>query len=535
MTKRKASLLLVLGVVAGWIAINSFFSFQPARPDQEVAVLGLASYREGMSLREAFETFPDHGATRAELRLLQDNNAAWAARWDLLDKARRSIDVSYFILRQDVFGVAFLGHLLKKAQQGVKVRILLDAFGSRLSWHPKGNDYLDTLVNTGNVEVRMYRPLPNRALEGLLYLSPSVAVASEHDKLLIVDGVRAITGGRNIGTEYFAHPDDAEKVFHDVEVEVVDRRAAAAMTKAFESQYNADGASAVTRDPVDITSQSRDLGWAYAAMNIWLGGKPLSAKLARDMEAQGLGWTQELREMEHLHGGGTKALPAYLRAEVRVLDSTTRFKDPADRISEAGARLIKSARKEIFIQSPYVVLPEEAVDVFAQASGHGVPVVMLTNSPASTDSYLSQAFFLEQWKQLLVRIPTLQLYGNGPDQMIHAKIASFDEVLSLVGTYNLSLESMALNSEVMLAVWSAEFAERLTANPRARVAAGVPKAYHYRIARNADGTPQRDEDGEAIAAFGPEDHTDTDKMVRLQIYRNTLKAAEALPGVTPFF
>jgi phosphatidylserine/phosphatidylglycerophosphate/cardiolipin synthase-like enzyme len=535
MTKRKGFFLFLGAAIAVWVAINAMFDIRPDPPVAPDPTLQLAAYRSDMNLREVFETFPDHGAEHAELRLLQDNNLAWAARWDLLDKAKRSIDISYFILRQDVFGVSLLGHLLKKAQEGVKVRILLDAFGSRLSWHPQGNDYLDTLVNTGNVEVRMYRPLRNRVVEGLLRLSPVVALASEHDKILVVDDERTITGGRNIATEYFAHPDDAEFVFQDVEVEIRDRRIAQAMTKAFEAQYNSDDSGQITRESVDIQSQSRDLNMAYQAMKVWLSGKALSDESARDMGAHGLGWVQELHDMRHLKGGLAKALPEYLRAESRVLDSVTRFKETDDTISQAGARLITSARKEIFIQSPYVVLADEAIELFAQASEREIPIVMLTNSPASTDSMVSQAFFLEQWPHLLARIPSLQLYGNGADQKIHAKIAAFDKVLSLVGTYNLSPESMAMNSEVMVAIWSSEFAEKLTANPRARLAAGEPKAYRYRIARNDDGTPRRDEDGEPIAEFGPEDHTESEKMTKLQIYRKTLKAADMLPGVSPFF
>lgn len=535
MSKRKTSIFILLGVIAVWGTAKFVFDVQPARPVAPDPALQLDPYRSGMSLREVFETFPDHGAKHAELRLLQDNNRAWAARWHLLDSAEHSIDVSYFILRQDVFGVAFLGHLLEKARQGVKIRILLDAYGSRLSWHPQGNDYLDTLVNTGNVEVRMYRPLRQRIAEGLLNLSPVVALASEHDKLLIVDGKRAITGGRNIASEYFAHPDDAEFVFHDVEVEVHDRLVAAAMTRAFEAQYTADDAGQISRERVDIQSQSRDLGWAYQAMTVWLLGKPLPAELMKDMAQQWQSWEQELGDMKHLRGALAKPLPDYMRAETRVLDSTTRFNDVNDEISRAGTRLVESARKEILIQSPYVVLSEEAVNIFGQASEHKVPIVILTNSPASTDSMLSQAFFLEQWPHLLARIPTLRLYGNGPDQKIHAKIATFDKVLSLVGTYNLSAESIAMNSELMLAVWSPEFAEKLTANPRARLAAGEPKVYHYRIARNEDGTAKRDEDGEPVAVFGPEDHTETEQMTRLQLYRKTLRAVDMLPGVSPFF
>ena len=526
---------MLLGVIAVWIAANILFDVQPERPDAQDAKEQLGPYHDDMSLRETFESFPESGPGAAELRLLRDNELAWAARWDLLDKAQRSIDVSYFILRQDIFGVAFLAHLLKKAQDGVQVRVLLDAFGSRLSWHPKGNDYLDTLVNTGNVEVRMYRPLRQRIAEGLLHLNPVVALASEHDKILVVDGERAITGGRNIGVEYFSHPADAEFVFQDVEVEIKHRPTAAALIAAFEAQYGAEDADRIMRERLDIQSQADDLEWAYGAMTAWLRGEPLPDHAQGTPPGPRAGWADELREMQRLKGSLAKALPDYLGAETRVLDSVTRFNDTEDGISRGATRLVESARREIFIQSPYLVLTEPAVKVFARASQRGVPITILTNSPASSDSDVSQAFFLEQWPHLVARIPSLRLYGNGADQKIHAKVASFDKVLSLVGTYNLSPESMALNSEVMVAVWSRDFADKLTKNPRARLAAGEPKTYRYRIARDRDGTPQRDEDGELIVEFGPEDHTDVENMTKLQAYRKSLEAADKLPGVSPYF
>lgn len=532
MTKRKLSMVGLTAVVTVWIVFKAVGYILPYPADELDARMQLGPYHEGMSLREVFESFPEYGAGEAELRLLRDNNLAWAARWDLLDKARHSIDLSYFILKEDLFGVTFLSHLLKKAEEGVKVRILLDAFGSRLSWDPQGNDYLDALVNTGNVEVRMYRPLVDRVAQGVAQMSLAVAVASEHDKILVVDGERAITGGRNIAIEYFAHPDDFAEPFRDMEVEIVGRHCAAALIKAFEVQFDSDSAVPVGGERVNIESQDRNLGRAYEAMNGWLHGHTLANKLTTSLPGS---LTNELTRMSHLKGRLEKTLPPYLRAETRVLDSTTRFKAPNDTISRAATRLVKTARKEIFIQNPYIVVPDEAVNLFATASWRGVPVIVFTNSPASADSITSQAFFLEQWPYLLARIPSMRLYANAEKQMIHAKLATFDNTLSLVGTYNLSPLSMATNSEVVVAVWSPAFAARLTEKARARLASGPPDVYRYRIVRNADGKVQRGEDGRPIAAIGPKDHIDLKDMSALQAASKALKAAEALPGVSPFF
>lgn len=505
------------------------------RPVAENPHMQLAPYRDGMSLRQAYETFPRFGAGPARLRLLVDNGLAWAARWELLHAATDNIDVSYFILSQDVFGAAFLGHLLHKAEAGVQVRILLDAFGSKLSWHPEGNDYLDTLVNNDNIEVRIYRPLLDRAMEGLMTLSAAVTVASEHDKILVVDQARAITGGRNIATEYFAHPDDAETVFHDVGVEIADHGIATALGDAFAVQYDSDSAEPVRREILDLQSQRRDLDLAYRAMDAWLRGTPLPPDVSQQIQELGLDWDAKLARLTHLQGSLAKPFPAYVEAETRVLDSTTRYKAPDDIISQAASRLVKSARQEIFIQNPYIVVPDEAIGVFAAASQHAVPIILFTNSPESTDSVVSQAFFLEQWRYLLAGIPTLQLYGNAEQEMIHSKLATFDGVLSLVGTYNLSPLSMATNSEVVLAVWSRTFAERLTAKPRASLARGQPHVYRYRIERNEDGSVRRDEAGEPISEFGPQDHSDLQDDAKLQAAWKALKAAQMLLGVSPFF
>ena len=535
MTKKRLIGFALTGVIAAWIGTQLLFGLYDKRPEGVDPNMQLAPYRQGMSLRQVFETFPEYGAGTAQLRLLSDNNLSWAARWDLLDHAKHRIDVSYFILKQDVFGVAFLGHLLKKAKEGVKIRILLDAFGSKLSWHPEGNDYLDALVNTGNVEVRMYRPLLKRVAQGILHLSLSVTIASDHDKILVADGKRAITGGRNIATEYFAHPGDAEVVFRDMGVEVVDKRVAAALTAAFETQYNSRGADPVSREHLDLESQESNLDLAYRVMDAWLRGNDISDQLRERMKDRGLDWADDLARMQHLKGSLARPLPPYLKAQTRVLDSTTRFGVPNDSISRAATRLVHSARKEIFIENPYVMVSDETVNTLAEAAARGVPITLFTNSPASADSAISQAFFLEQWPYLLARIATLRLYGNGEDVMIHAKLATFDNTLSLIGTYNLSPLSMATNSEVVVAVWSPEFAARLTERARGKIAAGEPEVYRYRIARNADGSPKYDDDGKPVSAFGPADHTDLQDKKLLQAIWSTLKAAELLPGVSPFF
>jgi phosphatidylserine/phosphatidylglycerophosphate/cardiolipin synthase-like enzyme len=96
-----------------------------------------------------------------------------------------------------------LGHLLKKQLDGVETRVMTDAmadtFGQRGFKMPlRGKDYLQELANHGG-EAYVYHPLWQRPFNALR--GDYAAIASNHDKLLVVDGERGITGGRNIGID----------------------------------------------------------------------------------------------------------------------------------------------------------------------------------------------------------------------------------------------------------------------------------------------------------------------------------------------
>ncbi len=80
-----------------------------------------------------------------------------------------------------------------------------------------------------------------------------------------------------------------------------------------------------------------------------------------------------------------------------------------------------------------------------------------------------------------------------------------------------------------------EFARRVAARPRARLARGAPRVYEYRIQHDAHGQPLRDQRGRVQVAFGPRDHAPPDQWRKVQVYWSALRAVEKLPGFTPVF
>lgn len=121
-----------------------------------------------------------------------DGAAAWNALVAVIADSTRTLDVALFLLHDDTRGRAFMDSLAARAQAGVRVRLLLDGIGS-LRLARRG---LRTLRAAG-VETAWFIPLLHRPLRGRTNLR-------NHRKLVIADGARAWSGGRNVGDEYFA-------------------------------------------------------------------------------------------------------------------------------------------------------------------------------------------------------------------------------------------------------------------------------------------------------------------------------------------
>jgi phosphatidylserine/phosphatidylglycerophosphate/cardiolipin synthase-like enzyme len=526
--------LIALAALAGlWTAGNLLLEVQ--LPDRSGRHIKALKSSENLTLREVFESLPAEGGENSHIRLLDDNTAAWAERWRLLADAREHLDISYYILKRDIFGVAFLGHLLHKAREGVSINILLDAIGTKLPRQLSGNDYLDTLVNTERVTVKMYRPLFFRYLDVFLTLNPVAMAASDHDKILIADGRLGLIGGRNIAAEYFSDPKDDPEAFHDADILLEGPHIGIALKSAFDAEFESGEAHDVSRESIDVKDSGEELLLAYEAMGSWLRGESVSEKTVSAIREKDLPWLDELNELPRLKGVLRENAPEPIVGEVLLLDSRTRLLETDDPISQSLISLARYAQQEIFIQSPYLVLSGEIVSVLEEAASRGVRITVLTNSPASSDNAISQAFFLEQWPEVMARVPTLRLYVAGDTHNLHAKLGAIDNQLGLIGTYNLDPTSMAVLSELMAVIWSIPFTERLLDKPLRMISAGPPLVYEYRIVRDKSGRPERDDDGRVKVAFGHRDHLSPDQRKTVERYRKLLRAADKLPGVSPFF
>ena len=149
------------------------------------------------------------------MHALADSRDAFAARLALADAAQRSLDVQYYIWHKDMTGSVLIERLLRAADRGVRVRLLLDDIGTMPS-----DDVLLTIDSHPNIEVRMFNPVALRSPRMLGMVADFGRINRRmHNKSFIADGQVAIVGGRNIGDEYYGTSAGAN--FADLDLAVI--------------------------------------------------------------------------------------------------------------------------------------------------------------------------------------------------------------------------------------------------------------------------------------------------------------------------
>jgi len=125
-----------------------------------------------------------------DVRIFNDGFDKFDSLLHDLDSAKDHIHIQYYIFRLDNIGKRIYNTLLRKAKQGVKVRILYDDMGSR---GIQKRQFKELIAYGGEVEAFFPSILP--------LINPRLNYRN-HRKLVIIDGRVGYIGGFNVGDEY---------------------------------------------------------------------------------------------------------------------------------------------------------------------------------------------------------------------------------------------------------------------------------------------------------------------------------------------
>jgi phosphatidylserine/phosphatidylglycerophosphate/cardiolipin synthase-like enzyme len=434
----------------------------------------------------------------AQIRLITDNNEAWYARWYMLNAAKSTIDITYFIFEKDAYGKAMLGLLIKKANEGVKIRVMIDARGSKaLAKTFMGQDYLQKLMINPNVRIRVFNPM-HKALPST-FTNIRNLIGSNHQKIIVIDGELSMTGGRNVSLNYFADPDDDANVFRDTDVILRGAEIAGKMKEAFDEEFDALENFEISKDLLgNWSGKEKELIAAEKAMDMWIKGMgPLNDPVLKEVNAE----LHKYKKMVNYSGYDPFENSHY--AAVKLYGKHN-FQQERNDITDNLVAFMDACTQEIIIQNPYVILTEKSRAALKRASDRGVKIIIHTNSPVSTDSILTQAFFLKDWKEVMKALPNARVFVFVGKNKLHAKVFVFDKLVSVVGTYNMDYMSEQINSEDVCAVKSLEFSK----DCRDRIFQDIEQSKEYKIGIN--------EKGEAYEVYGPGQFTDKKTMFILE-------------------
>ncbi|MBJ6985506.1 phospholipase D family protein [Luteimonas sp. MC1750] len=319
-------------------------------------------------------------APRHHALILDYGQDALLARLSLIRSAQQSVDLQTYIFDEDDAGHLFLDELLAAARRGVKVRVLVDQLSAL-----REVDTLAALAGAhANFELRIYNPVLGRAR--ISYPQYVLAAACcwrrlnqrMHNKLLLVDGLVGITGGRNYQDSYYDW--DPGYNFRDRDLFLAGP-AVADMAASFEQYWSAR----LTRSLPGLADVGRRLlrdgvpALPHAPFEL----PERVERISRDADDP---WLVEALAAESLPVGVVDFIsdpPEKHRADYEGVAPSTR----------GLLDLIEGARKEVILQTPYLVLSPGAQDLFASLhQREDAPRVLVsTNSLAATDAFITYA------------------------------------------------------------------------------------------------------------------------------------------------
>lgn len=302
-------------------------------------------------------------------------------------ESRESIHVMFFILRPDHIGKEFVDALTVAARRGVKVRLLVDALGSRFVNSTFLKDYMDA----GGEYALFFPPLFKLINKRLNYRN--------HRKLMVIDDRIGYVGGFNIAREYLG------------------------LKRKF--GYWRDTHLRIQGGSVQDMNYRFLLDWRFASK-------------------------------EHVDISKVFFEPPNPAGSTGIQIVSCGPDSERQEVKRAFMKMITSATRSIYIQTPYFVPDQSILESLKMASQSGVDVrIMIPCKPDHMFVYWATYSFVGEMLKDGARV---YIYENG---FLHSKTMSVDGEVATVGSTNFDNRSFKLNFEANAFLYDAHFAKDL--------------------------------------------------------------------------
>lgn len=419
---------------------------------------------------------------------------ALSSRIALVENAEQTLDLQYYAIHADQSTGRLLRAIVHAAKRGVRVRVLLDDF------HSTGPDaQVMRLAFVPNVEMRMFNPLAGSRASTVsrawtLLTDFQRAQQRMHNKMFVADNALAVIGGRNLGDAYFDASNDGnfvdldvltggpvvkdlsrsfDRYWNNVRAYPVQSLVSEADLLQLKNQFDREDATTEAEatkhkrpfiDPEEESLNLSQIPWIWARALV-LADSPTKIPVEGNERTSGIEtFAEALLKADDPSTPPISVTPAL----------------QADSVVDGLLALIRSAKQDLLVVSPYFVPGDEIMSAFRTARQQGVRIRILTNSLASNDAPLAHAGYARHRKELLEMGITLHEMrseaanvrsalraggtGSGGSTgasraMLHTKLLVIDGHLAAVGSMNLDMRSRLQNTEIAVLIASRRFSQ----------------------------------------------------------------------------
>lgn len=400
--------------------------------------------------------FPVRGPDECELAVLHGGEDSFAIRMEALKNAQTSIRIQALVFKGDESGLRIAEVLKQKKAAGLDVRVIVDAFSN--PWLQTQRMFFD--LKQHGIEVEGYEAMALQWLNEVPlpvltpHYDPEQLDKRFHEKMWIIDGetdhALAVTGGLNIGNEYFrADPDHPDNTWRDQDL-VVRGAIVDDLVEAFDRNF----------DYFVGVKKSRGI---FNTNLYWDATRNILDKTGKVQ----ISYTTDpaiLANVAQLES--RRPALAFQRATCRFLQNRPRLQETY--IQQAYIKLIERAQDEVLIANAYFVPTASISRALKDAAQRCVSVRLISNSPDTNDlpeiSLVGRGYYKDllavnstpevaSCKNAAAGIRIWEWIGQAADEpersqgTMHSKYAVVDGQRSLIGSYNLDPRSEKLNSE----------------------------------------------------------------------------------------